>query len=455
MPDKKLIQDTVSNLIGVVLPAVAALFCIPPLIMHLGAEAFGIFSLQMAILFFLGISDFGISKAIVFLSFDRRFSSDKLWLKPFLTGAYYSVALVLILLVVAAVMWALTYSSAYTNHNETLRSTAIIIVSSAAMLLTLPYRAIFEVEKQFFKLNLIKGPAAASLFAAPLAGFQFQVSLESAAWAILFTRIGFLLAYILLSSARFEDIHHAFTLKKGLSISSEQRKIFVRKAIAFGITNFGSLLITYMDRFIIVLFVSAAAVGHFVIAQELVSKLWLVIGAAIIASVPRIAAENEAKKPEQMISGVRSLKLLIVTGGFLPAVLLILMGEQVLQFWLQSAYSSASTLPLQIMAIGIAVNSLSQVNFLLLQIMGGEERGAALQVANLVFATLALLLLIPGYSIVGAACAFTLRMILDAFVVRHLLVIQDIRGQTLGFGHGALAVSSVFTIFLLAGVSIL
>lgn len=447
-----LLKDTFSNLMGVAVPALAAIFCIPWLIEQLGTNSFGVFSLQMAILFFLGVSDFGISKAIVLLSFDEHFSEGLLWQKPFLIGSYYSVLLALALSVLAVATWSVPLVELWDTPPEIFRSTGIIIMSSALMLLTLPFRAVYEVEQKFFLLNVIKGPAAASLFFSPLIGFYFEVSLESAAWSILATRLLFLMIFVIFSGVWVQVNFGNWNISTGFSVSRQKNLIFLRKAFALGVTNFSSLLITYMDRFLIALLVSSVAVTQFVISQEIVSKLWLVIGAAIIASVPKVASAREAMNLELVVSKIRELKLLVIGGGFLPAMGLVIFGDQILRFWLQRSYDPESTLPLQIMAIGIGLNALSQVNFSILQVFGGEARGAILQIGNLIFAFFALLILIHFYSIVGAAIAFTLRMVLDAIVVRLLLDLQDKSCRGLGVGLFAILLSLTFILMVFAGV---
>src|SRR5690606_33615505 len=71
------------------------------------------------------------------------------------------------------------------------------------------------------------------------------------------------------------------------------RRLFLHKAGWLGLTNVLSMLTAYLDRFVLGFFGSAVAVGQYVIAQEVVTKLWIAIGAVTSAATPRLASQRD------------------------------------------------------------------------------------------------------------------------------------------------------------------
>jgi O-antigen/teichoic acid export membrane protein len=215
------------------------------------------------------------------------------------------------------------------------------------------------------------------------------------------------------------------------------------------VTNLLSLAINYVDRFVLGALQSTLAVGQFVIAQEVVTKLWIASGAVISAATPRLAMVKHQPDFELMKSTSRHLTRLMIWTGLLPALGLMLFGEVLLKLWLGKSFTQSSVFPLQVMAAGVGLNNLSQVNFTLLQVFEGEFGGAMLQVFNLAFAGVSLVILIPRFGVNGAAYAFSLRLLADCFIGRSLLSGKHDAGSQLGVSNRFLmGVAAVFATVL-------
>ncbi|NPC55769.1 hypothetical protein HNE04_09055 [Caenimonas sp. S4] len=402
------------------------------LVGHLGMGVFGVFSMQVAALFFFGLSDFGISRAIVLLSFDDRFSAGEGWLRPYRIGLRYSAALAAIVAILGLPVSALLYRwhPAHVDGQDLALSTGLMFLSAAIMLLSQAPRAVLEAQQRFLLANLIRGPAAAAIFIAPLGALLVSNTLTSAALSILVTRVMAAACYFWACGV----------VPAGAATADrELRLAFLRKAGWLGLTNVLSMLIAYIDRFILGAMGSTIMVGQFVIAQEVVTKMWIASGAVISAAMPRLASQREASQAGELRKTTRQLVAIMWIAGVLPAVILILFGGPILKLWLRGNFDPASVLPLQIMAAGVGINNLTQINFSLLQVHGGEQRGAFLQVFHVLFVCVALALLVPPFGINGAAIAFTARLMVDSLLVRQLLSGCDENGRTMGVGNLMLA----------------
>ncbi|NML47793.1 oligosaccharide flippase family protein [Ramlibacter sp. G-1-2-2] len=447
-----MLRNIGSNIIGTILPSLAALAAVPMLVGKLGMGGFGVFSMQVAALFFFGLSDFGISRAIVLLAFDRGFTGDAGWRRPYAIGMRYSVMISTAVLlagpVAGLVLWH--WHPGQADPSDLAWSSALTFASAAFMLVSQPPRAVLEAHQRFFVANLIRGPAAAAIFLAPLAAFAFHVSLTSAAIAILATRIiaagGYFLACRGVGAAQPApaEVLPAQELPA-------LRRAFLHKAIWLGLTNIFSMLLAYVDRFVLAALASAAAVGRYAIAQEVVTKLWIASGAAISAGTPRLASHRGEADTQALQVTARQLIRVMWVLGVAPAAVLIAFGEPLLRLWLRGSFDPGSVLPLQVMALGVGVNNLTQVNFALLQVHGGERRGAWLQVFHLAFMAAALALLVPRYGVPGAAFAFSARLLADAMLVRWLLRGTSPEAARAGVGMPAqLACAAGLTALLLA-----
>jgi len=112
----------------------------------------------------------------------------------------------------------------------------------------------------------------------------------------------------------------------------------------------------------------------------------------------------------------RSLKYLLITIGPI-AILGILFSWDILQIWLGNDFATESTLTMQILTIGVLINSLANIPFALLQGSGRPDIPAKFHLIELTFYVVILWLFVANYGISGAACAWSIRIIVDAILL--------------------------------------
>ncbi|MBK0391947.1 oligosaccharide flippase family protein [Ramlibacter algicola] len=439
-----------SNVFGTVLPSLAALVAVPLLIDKLGVAGFGTFSLQVAALFFFGLADLGIARAIVLLSFEPEFAKRGAWRRPYKVGVRYSawiaLGIALVGIPVAGVLaeWP---PAAQASPADLAWSTLLVFFSAGLTLLMQAPRAVLESQERFLQVNVIRGPAAAAIFLGPLLALQVHNSLTAAAVSLLLTRAIALLLFLVMCG-HFTDAD--LRAPMGREERARLGPLFVRTAGWIGATNLLSMLLAYLDRFVLGALGSATMVGQYAVAQEVVTKAWISAGAVISAATPRLASAA-ADAPETARRVVRQIAIWMLAGGVLPSLILIAFGEPLLRLWLRGSFDPAFVLPMQVMAVGLGVNTLSQVNFTLLQVSGGVREGAYLQAINLVTLSAGLLLAVPAFGTLGAAGVFSVRLLLDAAVVRWLLR-RRLADRRQGIGVPAMLALAVASCLLLWAV---
>jgi O-antigen/teichoic acid export membrane protein len=437
-----MIRQSALNLAGGLLPAFVALACTPLTLLSHGSVFFGIYSLQTALVVVVGLMDLGISRGITLATFDAQLNPDADPARPFKAGLQLSVAVALavsmITLLGAAVFFEIRPASA-----DVMLSTSLHIASGALTILTLPFRALFEIQGRFGRLNAIRSLLACSVPIAPLLPSALDgLLLTNAAAIVLLLRVLGLAAYALSSGigrARLRAIP---------SVDRAWRREFMHRCGWAGLTNLVSLVLTYADRFLLGSIGAVTEVSHFVVAQEAATKIWMVTGAVQSATTPRVAMELHAARDAddaQPRPALRRTKLILSLTVVLPSLVLVLYNERVFRLWLRSGFTPAISQAASILIAGIAVNSMSQLNFTLLQLNKGEAQGARLQFVNLGLAALFMAVLVPPLGALGAAIAFSLRLAIDAFITRHLTTRQSRRRD--GFTHAELA--ATLLLFLL------
>jgi O-antigen/teichoic acid export membrane protein len=96
---------------------------------------------------------------------------------------------------------------------------------------------------------------------------------------------------------------------------------------------------------------------------------------------------------------------------------IIVLAEPLLTLWLGREFAVHSTLVLQILAVGIYVNSASQVPYTAIQAIGRPDITAKLHILELPFYMVAIVFLIIKMGIIGAALAWLLRVLIDTLLL--------------------------------------
>jgi len=154
------------------------------------------------------------------------------------------------------------------------------------------------------------------------------------------------------------------------------------------------------------------------LATELSTKLWLITG-AVMAAVNPVIARNYFSETRSKRSSIYIAKWAIYLGVVLPSLVFVANSEMLVELWLKEGFDPIIGHITSVLLMGIAINSLSQLNFSLLQLAGYEKYGAYLQAYGLIFLVLLAFLLGVTFGIIGIAYAFSIRLTIDAMVVSY------------------------------------
>lgn len=172
----------------------------------------------------------------------------------------------------------------------------------------------------------------------------------------------------------------------------------------------------YLDRFVIGAVVSMSSVAYYATPHEVVTRLMVVPGGIVGVLFPTFATEmqkDRGRVARLFSHGVMVILLLLLP----PTLLLVGFAEPLLNTWLGLEFAAQSAVVLQILAVGILVNSLAQVPFALLQSAGRPDLTAKLHLFELVPYILCLIWWTQIWGIWGAALAWSLRASVDGIAL--------------------------------------
>ena len=407
-----LLRSGTFSLVTSAAPLVVALAALPVLTRMLGAERLGLLALAWAWLGYAALLDFGLGRALTRLVA----ASDAGERLEAPIGAFVNTAHIMLVLVGTAVAltgallspWYVTRVLAVTAD---LRSDAL--VSAILFAMTVPAvtgasapRAVLEARHRFRDVNLVRLPVSVGTFAVPLLLLPITASLTVIAATLAVIRVWAWWRYTTL--ARLEIPEGA-----GDAASRAHLRPLLRAGAWMTVSSVLSPLMTFADRFLIGSLISVSAVALYAVPWEAVTKLWIVPGALTMVLFPALVRLFRSA-PEQ-VTVLNSASVRLMTVLVVPVCsIACLLAPWLLRLAGGTEYLSASVTVLRILAIGVAANCIVAVPFTLLQASGHARTTATLHLIEIIPFVLLLWFAVTRYGIVGAAAAWTTRVLVDA-----------------------------------------
>jgi O-antigen/teichoic acid export membrane protein len=412
------------NILGLVLPMCVALAAFPYLVRSLGPERFGILSLVWIILGNYVVFDIGLGRATIKFTAEclGRGDMEKLprvvWTSVWLQTMLGLAGSALMAVVVPIVVDRLLRIPAALVQDAKL-SFFILAASLPLLLMSAAVRGVLEAGQHFAEVNAIKAPLSASLFLLPALGVALRLSLPWIVLLLVAARLIALICWFIFCLRFYPVLRH---------YGSVDWKI-LRPLVSFGgwvtVTNVAAPLLTQIDRFFIGSMLPLSALGYYAAPYEAISRIWVIPGSLVSTLFPAFTSlEAMASKKRIQDLCIRSLKsLLLILAPILS--LIIFLAHDILRVFLGEEFASHGTLVLQILALGVLVNSLGLIPFSLLQGLGRPDITAKLSLLELPLYIIALWFLVKYMGLAGAAIAFTLRCAVDTFLLFGALAWLD------------------------------
>lgn len=417
----KIIKHSIQNILGLGLPLVAAIFSIPYLVVSLGDTRFGLLILVWGITGYFSLFDLGLGRALTqqivqLTSFNKQ--SD-------IAPTIFTSLSILTLLGVFGALLMTVFSLTGIQYLKDVEDTSEIRAAIYWMALTLPaitvtsgLRGVLESKYAFGIVNLIRVPMGLLTFLGPVLVIASGYPDLTHITAILcLSRILGCFAHFIFLRKVMSQHDGRYTFNINLV-----KPLFINGGW-MTLSNIVSPLMGYVDRFMLGIMISAAAVAYFVTPQEIVTKIWIIPGALTTVLFPSFvsyAIKDQEKVRDLFDKAVQALTLIV-----LPITLfLFLFADLLMEKWVGPAFASNSSRLLQIFSFGIFINCMAHIPYTLIQGAGESRLSALIHCIIFPIFILALWFLIDLYQETGAAIAWLLRILIDAalmFTTSHYI----------------------------------
>ena len=410
---KLLVKNTILNLFGSGLPLLVALFAIPLLIEGLGLDRFGVLVLASVLIGYFSLFDMGIGRALTkltaeFLGEGKHSEIPGLIWTALAVMGIFGVLFSLLMYFLAPWLVKEILSVPAPIHNETIKSFQLLGIAIPIVMTTAGLNGLLEAYQRFIPITFIKVPVGIFTYLGPLLALYFKGSLVAVIGVMVVVRVAAWAAYIIVCFTSIEDL-------KGKAARFDRNML--RPMLSFGgwitISNMVGPVLLYLDRFLVGALLTLGAVSYYAVPYDIVTKLLIIPAAIIGVMFPAFSflfAENRKKAARLYKQSLGAVTLLLM-----PIVVLVLaFANEGLTYWIDESFASESYQVLQLLAVGVFINSLGLVSQALIQASGRPDITAMLHMVELPLFIIYLPLLIVEYGINGAALAWVIRVSISA-----------------------------------------
>jgi O-antigen/teichoic acid export membrane protein len=421
-----LAKNTLFNLLGQVIPLIVGFIAIPILIKYIGIQRFGVLSIIWMVVGYFSLFDMGIGRATTKFVAESLAKgiyedlADLIWTSIVLLILFGIIGCLIIILLTPWLVQILNIPSYLIS--ETRYAFYWLAISIPAILGASGARGVLEAEQKFALVNYIKVPASIATFLLPLTVIPYSISLVPITILLVISRLLFFLIYL----------YYCLKSLPGLMSPRLPKRPYCMKLLNFGgwltITNIVGPFMTYMDRFIVGIILGVAAVAYYSTPYDLVTKLLIIPGSimGVIFSAFSFYSTGDSGESSSLYNKTFRWTLIAMT----PLTLFfVILAKPFLGWWLGHEFITHSTLVLQIMAVGVIINSFGTIPYGLIQAYNRPDLTAKLHIVEFPIYLVLIWMLTLKLGINGVAIAWVIRVLIDTIVL--ILIAKSITGITI------------------------
>ncbi|MBT8383595.1 MAG: flippase [Ignavibacteria bacterium] len=413
-----IIKNTSFNLLGYGIPLIIAIVIIPFLIKGLGEEKFGILNLCLVIVGYFSFLDFGIGRALTKIIAEKIALNKSAHIPEYfwtsLTLMFFvSILVTIIIIFLTPFLVNSVFNISTKLHKETINTFYVLAISIPIVSTTAGLRGVLEAYQKFGTINIIRTALGISTFLMP---FLCLIFTQSLFWIVIVLGLIRLIVwfqylvqcYNVNSEIRTNSLKFNFSLIKPL----------FRLSSWLTVSNLVGPLIIHSDRFLIGVLISATAITYYGTPYEVVTKLLLIPGALTSVLFPAFSANYKLNENSNIKLFSRSIRFIFI---FLYPIVffLVTFAHESISMWLGNSFAEKSTIVLQLLSIGVLLNSLAYIPFTFLQGIGKPEIPAIINLIELPIYLFFMIIMIGEYGIFGAAFVWCFRVFLDLVVLYY------------------------------------
>lgn len=402
----RILGNTFFTLLSVVIPGLLGLWSLKPLFQLLGSANFTLLSFFWVYTAHLGFFDFGMAR-LMGIEIPKSKEAEKSiiiygGLKKALVFAAMGIAIVVILLTIGSI-WVYEYKYLYK-----LPVVIALLAWVPLAVITLVLRAILEATDCFKAAALFRAYNQSALFITPwvmaLLGNYTPFELVAAI-------TGFRILSLLIALIWLQNQHGPPTRGwTGVSVIGKQN-IWLTLSNGSGIIN-GSL-----DRFMLLTFFGAQAIGSYVFAQDFSVRILVLSSSFALVLLPFFAKNGNKLCNDKWI--FRSSFLVIITHAGIGIIVLVA-GPLILKNLYNPEWSRWALRFFLIFLVGITANGIGHILLSALHSQREFKKPALWHFVSAGLYIPFLYLVIQIFGLYGAAIMMSVRSIIDTGVLFYL-----------------------------------
>ncbi len=411
-----LARNTLLNIIGQGLPLVVAIVSVPFVVRGLGTERYGVLALVWVILNYFSLFDLGLGRGVTkfvaeALGKDNHEMVPALVWSAIVLHAMLGVFGGLVLVNITPLLLERVLNIPHHLQAEARSSFYLLALFGPMVLIYRSLNGVLEASQRFDLLNAVSAPIQS-------AGMVLQLLGVLLGWRLPGIVAVVMACHALAVSIQYYMCTRVFPQVKGLPRPGLRE---LRTLLGFGrwvtVSNLIEPIVIYVDRFAIGILLTMNAMAYYSAPYGIATRLWIIPLSFFATLFPAFSAMGAQDQRERL--GVylsRSLKYMLLIMG---PVVIILVGyaREILQVWLGPEFARESTLLLQVLAVGVLINSLASIPYALIQALGRPDLIAKFQLAELPLYVLLMWRLVGLWGITGAALAWSIRAAMDALLL--------------------------------------
>lgn len=400
-------HNTAYNLLGAIIPLGVSLVTIPIYLGLIGEARYGVLSIVWLLLGYFGLFDLGLGPATAQRIAALRDGTASERARTFWTALALNAGLGVIggvlIWPIAAYFFGNVFKVEDAIHSEIRAAVPWLILAVPMATLSGVLSGALQGRERFLELNLISVSGTILFQLLPLAtamlwGANLGVLLPAALFARLFTLI-----MLFVRCRRHLFLGHAATFVRA------QAGQLLRFGSWVTVTSFVGPMMVILDRLIIGALTGARAVTYYTVPFQLGERSTTISKALTSALFPRLAAATLWEEQRLAYEGLRAL-VMVMTPLVAAGILLM---EPILSRWIAAAFAQQSARVGQVILLGFWANSFAIIPYVQLQARGRPDLVAKCHLGE-VLPYLGLLYLgLHFFGLVGAAVAFSIRVIVD------------------------------------------
>lgn len=404
--------NAIWNFLGLAIPVPVALVAIPYLIGRMGQGRFGVLTIAWALMGYFGVFDFGLSRATTTYlaracdAGDDASARTLFWSSMAAHAGLGLAGGVILALIVPLVEGRLSIEPAL--RAETRLALYLLAISVPLVVLTSVTRGLLEALHRFDLVNIVKVPASLVTYLGPMVAVAFTPGLPWVVGVILVGRGLVLLTYLAMCFTVLPVVRHV----------ERPRWAPMRPLVQMGgwitVGTFLLPLLVSVDRLVIGMAVSAAAVAAYAAPYEVVTRLWMFSGSLLGVLFPRFAVAADATELRRLF-GHGLIALILLTAPITGVV--IAMAPAFLTLWLGSDIATLGVPVARCLAVGVLASIVAQVPYTVLQATGHADIVGRIQLVQLPMYALAAYPAARYGGVVGVAALWSLRAALDGMLM--------------------------------------